>query len=79
MYRRFLPGMTPAHALPRADEGGLAGRPGVTQSGVPNVLLAGDWVGPRGMLADASAASAEEAALHVLTTPARPERSVCHV
>ena len=60
--RRFLPAMTVAHALPLAEEGGLAGRPGVTRAGAAGVFLAGDWVGPRGMLADAAAASAEEAA-----------------
>lgn len=60
--RRFLPGMTVAHALPRDAEGGLAGRPGVAVTGRPGVFLAGDWVGGRGMLADAAAASAEEAA-----------------
>lgn len=60
--RRCLPGMTVAHALPRADEGGLAGRPGVAAARVPGVFLAGDWVGPEGWLADGSAASAEESA-----------------
>ena len=60
--RQFLPRMTVTHALPRADEGGLAGRPGVAAAGRPNVWLAGDWVGGRGQLADAAAASAEEAA-----------------
>ena len=51
--RRFLPGMTVAHSLPRADEGGLSGRPAVPFGEQPNVFLAGDWVGPEGMLADA--------------------------
>lgn len=60
--RRYLPGMTVAHGLPTADDGGLAGRPGVEVEGCPNIFLAGDWVGPEGMIADASAASAREAA-----------------
>jgi phytoene dehydrogenase-like protein len=81
--RRFLPGMTVAHALPRAEEGGLAGRPGVKVDGRPGVFLAGDWVGARGMLADASAASAEEAACgvqEVLGRSAdRPARRTAHV
>jgi phytoene dehydrogenase-like protein len=64
--RRFLPGLTVAHGLPRADEGGLAGRPGVEVVGHPHVFLAGDWVGAAGMLADAAAASANEAARRVL-------------
>jgi phytoene dehydrogenase-like protein len=70
--RRSLPGMTVAHALPRADEGGLAGRPGVAVGDMPNVFLAGDWVGGRGMLADASAASAEEAARRALASLGQP-------
>jgi phytoene dehydrogenase-like protein len=64
--QRLLPGMTVAHALPQADEGGLAGRPGVALAERPNLFLAGDWVGSEGMLADASAASAALAARRVL-------------
>jgi phytoene dehydrogenase-like protein len=81
--RRYLPGMIVAHSLPRADEGGLAGRPGVAVPGMPNIFLAGDWVGPEGLLADASAASAAEAARRVLAarlaTSADRNRSLCHV
>jgi phytoene dehydrogenase-like protein len=75
---RYLPRMTVAPSLPRADEGGLAGRPGVTVPGCPGVFLAGDWVGPAGMLADASAASAAAAAecvLEVLAASMRPASS----
>jgi hypothetical protein len=80
--RRFLPGMTVSHALPLAADGGLAGRPGVTLRERPGVFLAGDWVGDAGMLADASAASAREAAKRVLAAleqvPVRPQRSPSH-
>jgi phytoene dehydrogenase-like protein len=80
--RRFLPGMTVTPALPRADQGGLSGRPGVTIRERAGIFLAGDWVGAEGMLADASAASAEEAARNVLDllerTPGRIERSETH-
>lgn len=69
--RRFLPDLIVAHGLPLADEGGLAGRPGVEVPGYSNVFLAGDWVGAEGMLADASAASAGTAALRVLDVLAR--------
>jgi phytoene dehydrogenase-like protein len=82
VVRRFLPGMTVAHSVPRADEGGLAGRPGVEVDGSPNVFLAGDWVGREGMLADASAASARDAARRVLDSLAamsiQPDGSVSH-
>jgi phytoene dehydrogenase-like protein len=82
LARRFVPGMTVAHSLPRADEKGLAGRPSVRVIERPNVFLAGDWVGPEGQLADASAASARESARSVLDLLARTpasERSQVHV
>ncbi len=59
---RFLRRMTVAHTLPLARRGGLAGRPAIDAPEPPNVFLAGDWVGPAGMLGDASAASALAAA-----------------
>jgi phytoene dehydrogenase-like protein len=82
LARRFVPGMTVAYSLPRAEENGLAGRPSVQVSERPNVFLAGDWVGPEGQLADASAASARESARSVLALLARTpvaERGQLHV
>ena len=63
---RFLARMVVAGSLPRAETGGLAGRPRVTDSGHPGVLIAGDWVGPAGLLADASLASGHQAARRAL-------------
>jgi phytoene dehydrogenase-like protein len=71
VVRRYLPSMTVSHCLPLASENGLAGRPAVTAAGHANVFLAGDWVGPQGLLADAAAASARTAARHVLAVLAR--------
>lgn len=59
---RFLAHMVVAGTIPRSDRGGLAGRPVVTATGIPGVFVAGDWVGSAGLLADASLASAREAA-----------------
>jgi glycine/D-amino acid oxidase-like deaminating enzyme len=59
---RFLARMTVGGAIPRARNGGLAGRPAIDATAMPNVLLAGDWVGSRGCLADASFASGYAAA-----------------
>jgi phytoene dehydrogenase-like protein len=59
---RFLARMVVSGAMPRADRGGLPGRPGVTATGIPGVFLAGDWVGSVGLLADAALASARDAA-----------------
>jgi phytoene dehydrogenase-like protein len=63
---RFLARMVVSGAMPLAETGGLAGRPRVTDSGQPGVLIAGDWVGPAGLLADASLASGHQAARHAL-------------
>ncbi|MGV3719728.1 MAG: amine oxidase, partial [Actinomycetota bacterium] len=68
--RRFLRRVTVTHALPTAAMGGTAGRPGPAVPGVPNVYVVGDWVGPEGLLSDASVASAELAANMILAQPA---------
>ncbi|MDI1450996.1 FAD-dependent oxidoreductase [Polyangium sp. 6x1] len=60
--RRFLPSITVAHDFPQASRGGARGRPGPMVPGAPGVFVAGDWVGPAGMLADASLASGRAAA-----------------
>jgi phytoene dehydrogenase-like protein len=58
--KQRLAGITVAHDFPRwADE---SRRIVSSVSDVPGVFLAGDWVGPAGMLADAAAASARAAA-----------------
>jgi phytoene dehydrogenase-like protein len=69
--RRYLPSMTVSHSLPLACENGLAGRPAISAAGHPNIFLAGDWVGPEGLLADASAASARSAAREVVSVLSR--------
>lgn len=53
--RRYLPQVPVSYALPAAD------RPRPSASDLPRVHLAGDWVGPEGMLADAALASAQRA------------------
>ena len=55
---RFLARMVVSGGLPTAAGGGLAGRPPVEVDGHPGVFVAGDWVGPEGLLFDAVAASA---------------------
>ena len=62
VVRRYLPNMVVTNALVTAEMGGTAGRPDVDAAGLPGVFLAGDWVGPEGMLVDASVASAVRAA-----------------
>jgi len=59
---RFLARMVVAHSQPTATRGGLPGRPDAAVPGIDGVFVAGDWIGPRGLLADAVLASAEDAA-----------------
>jgi phytoene dehydrogenase-like protein len=58
---RFLRRMTVVGATPTPAAGGLAGRPGIDSTGLPGVFVAGDWVGPRGWLADCALSSGEAA------------------
>lgn len=64
--RRFLPRMLVSNALVTAAQGGTAGRPGPAVPGIPGLYVAGDWVGPHGMLSDASLASGQQAAQMIL-------------
>lgn len=73
---RFLAHMTVTGTMPRAETGGLAGRPGILDSGVPGVTVAGDWVGPAGLLADASLASGHAAGLSASRGRLRPSTAV---
>lgn len=73
VHRRFLPHMVVTHGLVTAAQGGKTGRPGPQVDGVTGLYVAGDWVGPDGMLADASFASASRAAAScVRDVPALP-------
>lgn len=60
--RQYLPRIESVGALPTAEDGGFAGRPGPRVPGIEDLYLAGDWVGPEGFLVDASASSARRAA-----------------
>jgi phytoene dehydrogenase-like protein len=59
--RRLMRELVVAHDVPQAARGGLAGRTPGQVEGIANLWLAGDWVGPTGMLADAALASARVA------------------
>ncbi|MEO1061521.1 MAG: FAD-dependent oxidoreductase [Actinomycetota bacterium] len=63
---RYLHRLVVAGGMPLAASGGLAGRPGVEVPGRPGALVAGDWVGDEGQLADASFASGRAAAVAAL-------------
>lgn len=64
--RRFRPTLVVSHGLPGARTGGLSGRPPARVPHVSGLYRVGDWVGPEGMLADASCASAEAVARALL-------------
>ncbi|MBX7220777.1 MAG: NAD(P)/FAD-dependent oxidoreductase [Blastocatellia bacterium] len=63
VHQRFLPEIPVTHATPTTEMRGTLGRPGVAVPDIAGLFLAGDWVGSRGLLIDASIASAKEAAL----------------
>lgn len=71
--RRFLPELVVSNAVVAAASGGTAGRPGPAVPDVAGLYVVGDWVGPEGMLTDASLASARRAARAILAD--RPARS----
>lgn len=60
---RFLARMVVTGATPIAARGGLVGRPAIDATSMPGLFLAGDWVGPDGLLADAALASGRSAGL----------------
>lgn len=68
---RFLRHAVVAHDVPGARSGGRAGRPSVHGASVTGVHLAGDWVGPAGLLADATVASAAHAGREAATHATR--------
>jgi phytoene dehydrogenase-like protein len=59
---RFLPDMIVMNAVATVGLEGTKGRPSPEVHDVPGLFIAGDWVGPEGLLADASLASAKQVA-----------------
>jgi phytoene dehydrogenase-like protein len=70
VHARYLPNITVTHDACLAATGGRRGRIAVDALGIPGMLLAGDWVGPSGILAQASIASGAHAAELALQTRA---------
>jgi phytoene dehydrogenase-like protein len=66
VFKQYLPSLTVTNAEATAAQGGTAGRPASRLPAFDNVWIAGDWVGPRGQLSDAAAASATDSASSVV-------------
>ncbi|MFA9431131.1 phytoene desaturase family protein [Egicoccus sp. AB-alg2] len=62
VHARYLPGLTVTNDGGLAANGGRRGRPGPEVPGAPGLYVAGDWVGTRGNLSQASLVSASSAA-----------------
>ncbi len=62
VHSRYLGNMEVASAVDEAAVGGTNGRPSPEIGSPSGLYVCGDWVGPEGMLADAAAASARQAA-----------------
>jgi phytoene dehydrogenase-like protein len=71
---RFLPNMIVYNALVTAEQGGIYGRPDVKIPDVENIYIVGDWIGPQGLLVDASLSSAKRAAEYILRTTKEMQR-----
>ena len=71
---RFLPNMIVYNALVIAEQGGIYGRPDVKIPDVENIYIVGDWIGPEGLLVDASLSSAKRAAEYILRTTKEMQR-----
>jgi phytoene dehydrogenase-like protein len=69
--QRYLPSLVVSNALVTAREGGKVGRPSPVVPDVHNLYVAGDWVGPRGILSSASLWSAKLAARKALLSTTR--------
>jgi phytoene dehydrogenase-like protein len=68
VHERYSHRLMVNHGSPSAAAGGLRGRPAIDSLGLEHVHLAGDWVGPVGLLADAEAASGEAAGTAAATS-----------
>jgi hypothetical protein len=72
--QRFLARMIVTSAIP-VPGSGLAGRPRVDSAGLDGVYVAGDWVGPEGLLADAALASGASAGGRAASHAGAPGRA----
>jgi hypothetical protein len=52
--------------LVTAAQGGIKGRPSSKVNGAQGFYIVGDWIGQEGLLADASFASAKQAAIEII-------------
>jgi phytoene dehydrogenase-like protein len=75
VHARYLPDLTVTHDGGRVTTGGRRGRPGPAVPGAPGLYVAGDWVGTRGTLSQASIASAAQAATAAADVATVPRRS----
>lgn len=67
--RQYMPRLAVTNAVVQAAHAGFAGRPGPQVPDIPNLYVAGDWVGGQGSLLDASLSSARRASELVLSVP----------
>lgn len=69
---RYVPRSVVTGDHPRAATRGTSGRPTVDAAGVRGLVVAGDWVGPAGLLADASILSGAAAAARISSAMLEP-------
>jgi phytoene dehydrogenase-like protein len=71
---QFLPQMTVSNAMVTAAQGGQKNRPGPEVPYVPGLYVAGDWVGPDGLLSNTALASARQAAELILSKQQKEQK-----
>src|SRR6478609_4738358 len=64
--QRYLPNLIVYNLLVTAAQGGVKGRPSPKITDIQGLYLVGDWIGQEGLLADASFASAKQAAMEII-------------
>jgi hypothetical protein len=64
--QRYLPNLIVYNLLVTAAQGGVKGRPSPKINDIQGLYLVGDWIGQEGLLADASFASAKQAAMEII-------------
>jgi hypothetical protein len=64
--QRYLPNMIVYNLLVKSTQGGIKGRPSSKVNDAHGLYLVGDWIGKEGLLADASFASAKQAAIEII-------------
>ena len=77
--QRYLPNMIVYNLLVTDAQGGIKGRPPSKVNDTQGLYLVGDWIGQEGLLADASFASAKQAAMEIINEELKKPQQLADV